>query len=235
MRERVSDTLEKLGDLLGHKFVNLSLLEEALTHSSVHPTFNSKNYERLEFLGDRVLGLIIARLLYDRFPQEKEGVLALRFSNLVRRETLIKVSQKLGLERYLILARGERMSGGLSKPSVLADSCEALIAALYLDGGLTKAQHFVETYWAEEFESSDASLKDAKSLLQEWAQAQGMPAPNYKVIAVEGEDHLPIFTIEVQVQGYPGLRMQGSSKREAMQKAADLFLKELNKHESIRS
>jgi ribonuclease-3 len=232
MRERVSDSLEQLGDLLEHKFVNPLLLEEALTHSSVQSTRNSKNYERLEFLGDRVLGLIIARLIYDRFPHEKEGVLALRFSNLVRRETLIKVSQKLGLERYLILARGERMSGGQSKPSVLADSCEALIAALYLDGGFEKAQQFVESYWAEEFESSDASQKDAKSLLQEWAQAQGMPAPDYKVIAVEGEDHLPIFTIEVQVQGYPALRTQGASKREAMQKAADLFLKELNKYES---
>jgi ribonuclease-3 len=95
MRERVSDSLEQLGDLLEHKFVNPLLLEEALTHSSVQSTRNSKNYERLEFLGDRVLGLIIARLIYDRFPHEKEGVLALRFSNLVRRETLIKVSQKL--------------------------------------------------------------------------------------------------------------------------------------------
>ncbi|MBL0941364.1 MAG: ribonuclease III [Alphaproteobacteria bacterium] len=231
----MTDSLEQLGDLLGHRFVNAALLEEALTHSSVHSMSNHKNYERLEFLGDRVLGLIIARLLYDRFPHEKEGVLALRFSNLVRRETLIKISQKLGLERYLILARGERMSGGQNKPSVLADSCEALIAALYLDGGLTKAQHFVETYWAEEFESSDPSLKVPKSIRQEWAQAQGLPAPTYKVITVEGEDHLPLFTIEVQVQGYPGLRVQGASKREAMQKAADLFLKELNKHESIRS
>jgi ribonuclease-3 len=229
----VSGSLDKLSHLLGHNFTNPLLLEEALTHASVHSTSQPKNYERLEFLGDRVLGLIIARLLYDQFPQEKEGALALRFSNLVRRETLIKVAQRLGLEQHLILARGERMRGEGGNPSVLADSCEALIAALYLDGGLEKTQRFIETYWAEELKSSDVSQKDAKSLLQEWAQAQGLPAPYYKVIKVEGEDHLPIFTIEVQVEGYSGLKTQGSSKREAMQKAADLFLKKLKEHGSM--
>lgn len=226
----MSDAFEKLYDVLGHTFKTPQLLKEALTHSSVHAAQEARNYERLEFLGDRVLGLIIARLLYDRFPDEKEGTLSLLLSNLVRRETLAKVAQKIMLERYLILARGERMSGGQRKPSLLADSCEALIAALYLDGGLNKAQQFVEKYWSEEFGSSDALQKDPKSMVQEWAQARNKPPPHYRVAAVEGEDHLPLFTIEIQVQGYPPLKAQGASKREAMQKAADLFLKELREY-----
>jgi ribonuclease-3 len=144
MTLRGSD-LDPLFELLGHRFADPKLLAEALTHSSAHARRGSprQSYERLEFLGDRVLGLVVAELLWRRFPEEAEGELTRRHTGLVRRESLVEVARALGLGAFVILSQGEAQAGARDTPSVLADACEAVIAALYLDGGLEAARAFV--------------------------------------------------------------------------------------------
>lgn len=223
--------LSKLADILGHQFQDASLLNQALMHASAtHAGDRLDSNERLEFLGDRVLGLVLAELLIDKFPGEEEGAIAARFSALARAEALTRVAREIGLGDHLIVSKGERNAGGHSKANVLADACEAVIAALYLDGGLAAAQRFIHTNWAAMLEETPTPPKDNKTSLQEWAQSKGLPLPEYHEIDRTGPAHAPEFTVEASVAGFPGMRGTGGSKRVAEQAAAAALV---NKLESI--
>lgn len=218
--------LNELAALLGHDFVRSNLLVKALTHPSA-AVKSTASYERLEFLGDRVLGLIVADLLLARFPSEAEGALAKRLAALVRRETLAEVAGDLGLADYLILAKAERAAGEADNPTLLADACEAIIGALYLDGGLAAARGFVQPHWSPLLEAELKPPQDPKTALQEWAQGRGLALPVYRETRREGPPHEPIFTVEVSVTGSEPAQGQGRSKRFAEQAAAELLLARL--------
>lgn len=211
---------------LGYTFKTPALLVEAMTHGSAetHAAALPDN-ERLEFLGDRVLGLLTAEALTRKFPGVDEGELANRLNALVRRETLAEIAREMGLGKCLVLSVGEDQSGGRDKPALLADACEALIAALYRDGGMRAAKRFFEDQWSERLIESAAVPRDAKTRLQEWAQGEGLGTPVYDPVARSGPDHAPVFTIEVCVEGRKSHRAKGASKREAEQLAAEAMLK----------
>jgi ribonuclease-3 len=208
---------------LGHTFSDSSLLTLALSHASI----GAQSNERLEFLGDRVLGLIVAERLYADYPGIDEGGLAVRLNALVRRDACAKAGEAAGLSSYLIMAASESGSGGRKKGAILAGACEAVIAALYLDGGLEAAKRFVLRYWEEQFQSFKSELRDAKTALQEWAQSGALPhraQPTYGVKERLGPDHAPVFTVEVRIPGHEPQHGEGSSKREAEQNAARSML-----------
>jgi ribonuclease-3 len=219
--------LDDLAGRLPHRFEQPNLLREALTHPSA-ASKPAQSYERLEFLGDRVLALIVSDLLLARFPQEAEGALARRLAALVRRETLAEVAGGLALGDFLILAKAERESGASTNPALLADACEAVIGALYLDGGLEAARGFVVSRWMPLLEAEQIPPQDAKTALQEWAQGRGLPLPAYRETCREGPPHEPVFTIEVSVVGYPPAEGEGRSKRLAEQTAASRLLARLD-------
>lgn len=225
MTAQPSQGLDALGDLLGHHFKDIALLERALTHSSVPAVIEgqAQSYQRLEFLGDRVLGLVVADLVFSRFPDADEGELSRRLTRLVRKETCAKVASAIGLGGWIIMGEGEDKSGGRSKTAILGDACEAVIAALYLDGGAAAASRFITSNW-ERFLDDDAPLRDAKTALQEWAHKRGFTAPVYRVVDQTGPDHSPEFTIEVVVPGGTGEIGRGRSKRAAEQAAARAVL-----------
>jgi ribonuclease III len=224
----------KLADALGHPFSRPALLKEALTHrSAVSASVVERfGYERLEFLGDRVLGLIIANLLLQHFPSESEGQLARRFNALVQGETLATVAQSLNLGDYLILAPSEAQSGGRTNRGLLADVCEAIIAALFLDGGLPVAEKFVAQHWLPLLIAKTRPRRDAKTQLQEWAQSRGLPLPVYSTISREGPAHHPKFAVRVSVEGAGTAEGRGSSKRAAEQLAAGELMTRLRPEEA---
>jgi len=221
--------LEPLMTRLGHRFAAPHLLGEALTHPSAASRRGSKrrSYERLEFLGDRVLGLVIAELLWSRFPNAAEGELTRRHTSLVRREALIEVARKLDLGRFLILSSGEAQAGTREQPSVLADSCEAVIAALYFDGGFELAREFVRRHWEPMLESAGTAARDPKTELQEWAQGRGLGLPIYETIDQSGPAHRRQFTVSVRIQGIEPASASGGSKRAAEIAAAAALLQRL--------
>ncbi len=204
--------------ITGYNFKDESLLEEALSHPSVAE--DGKNYERLEFLGDAVLSLVVSEMLYTNFPDEKEGALAKRRSALVCGETLSKVAQEIGLGEHIRMGVGEDASGGRENPANLENAMEAVIAALYLDGGLEVAREFVLKNLEPLAQEMTSPPKDPKTHLQEWAQARGLPVPEYRVVSEEGPSHEPVFTVEVGLPGYPPAQAQGASKRKAEREAA---------------
>ena len=182
------------------------------------------SYERLEFLGDRVLSLVIAKLLLERFPAESEGDLAKRHAELVRRGSLVEVASALDLGEYLIFSRAEAATGARNKPAILADACEALIGALYLDGGMNPAEKFITGAWEAKIGRHATPPIDAKTRLQEWAQAEGFSLPAYTIIERDGPSHKPLFTVEVQVQNHSPVKARGPSKRAAERSAAEALL-----------
>jgi ribonuclease-3 len=214
-----------LTDFLGHKFRDPALLTRALTHASANSEHSN---ERLEFLGDRVLGLVIAERLHALYPRDTEGALALKLNALVRKEACAAAAEAAGLSDHLILANSETASGGRKKAVILAGACEAVIAALYLDGGMDAARAFIERYWAHAFETLNDDMRDAKTALQEWAQARkGGGAPVYRLAKRDGPDHAPQFEVEVSVSGEEPALGQGGSKREAEQAAAKTMMQRL--------
>ena len=214
-------SLDALAEALGHRFASPDLLAEALTHrSAAQPELHRFGYERLEFLGDRVLDLVIADLLLDSFPDAPEGDLARRLSGLVRREALEEVAAGLELGRFLILAEGESRTGGRENAGIRADACEAVIGALYLDGGLAAARRFILANWRPLLEKAGTAARDPKTRLQEWAQGRKLPLPDYGVVDQAGPAHDPVFTIEVVVKGEKPARAKAGSKRRAEQGAA---------------
>ncbi|MDX2222257.1 MAG: ribonuclease III [Rhodospirillaceae bacterium] len=212
---------------LGHRFADSALLDQALTHRSVTgQSANAKTRqatnERLEFLGDRVLGLVIADLLLKTFAAENEGQLAQRLAALVAQPTLVAVARELDLGPNVRAAAGQDAE---DTDAILADACEAVIGALYLDGGLAVAAGFIARHWTARMDAAIAPPKDAKSALQEWAQGRGLPLPNYRVIDQSGPDHAPAFTVAVAVEGFAEVEGRGRSKRQAETAAAAAFVK----------
>jgi ribonuclease-3 len=231
-----------LAEKLGHKFVTLRLLEDALTHPSLSGSRQRKKgapaYERLEFLGDRVLGLAIAEWLYDTYPQADEGEMAKRHAALVNREALRSVAVEIGLGQFVRLARGEDLSpiahgdqpetASRKNLATLPDAMEAVIGALYLDGGFAPAKDFIHKYWQRDLAVTETPA-DPKTTLQEWAQGKGWPLPVYKVIEHSGPAHAPKFVIEASVKGHDPVQAEGDSKRAAQKAAATKLLQLVRK------
>lgn len=217
--------LRALTERLGYDFRDRARLRLALTHSSARVGApDSTDNERLEFLGDRVLGLAIAELLSEMFPEASEGDLARRFNRLVRKETCASVAQDLDLGRYVIMSGGEEDSGGRGKTTILGDACEAILGAVFLDGGFDQSSRVIRGLWGPYVGSTESVPADAKSALQEWAQGRGLPLPRYIEVARQGPDHAPHFIAEVQIAGLESARGDGRNKRVAEQTAASVML-----------
>ena len=219
--------LEDLQAVLDHSFSDPALLAEALTHPSIGSVASGivADFDRLEFLGDRVLGLVVAAELYERHPEAGSGELALRYNALVRREACARVASALGLGAYLRLAKGERATGGAAKPAILADACEAVIGALYVDGGLEVAARFVNLHWAPAREEQKELAKDPKTMLQEWAHRERKPPPQYTLSGTVGPAHAPAFRVLVALEGAGTAEGRGPTKRSAEQEAAAALLR----------
>lgn len=208
---------------LGHEFVKPALLEQALLHAGAASSPLCSN-ERLEFLGDRVLGLIVAQALIERFPTEREGDLAKRLAHLASRDTLARIATSLSLGEAMMLSRGDEEAGHRANPSLLADALEAVIAALYLDGGLAAAHRFVMAQLAPLMAQTPTPPRDSKTRLQEWALARAQALPVYRMVSSEGPAHSPQFEIEVILENGEEGRGRGPSKRVAEQRAAQALL-----------
>lgn len=211
-------------EIAGYKFERISLLDEALTHPSLSGTYN---YQRLEFLGDRVLGLVIAAWLLEDYPGEAEGKLNRRFTGLVRRETLADISVKLGIAGRLKVTPGAEAEGTKTKQAIQADVCESVIGALFLDGGFSAADTFIREHWRPLIGAGVSAHKDSKTQLQEWCQARTIPLPRYVEVERSGPDHDPIFIIEAVVEGHGSAKASGQAKRLAEQLAAESLHKKL--------
>jgi ribonuclease-3 len=213
--------LKDLSARLGHDFADPALLKLALTHASARSGARpDEDNERLEFLGDRVLGLAVAELLADTFPKAHEGELARWFNHLVRAETCADIAQAWELGDVILMSGGEAGSGGRRKKTILANTCEAVLGAIFADGGYEAAKSVVRKYWEPQVAGLELAAPDAKSVLQEWAQGRRLPLPRYLEVAREGPDHAPRFTAEVKIEGVAPERGQGANKREAEQAAA---------------
>ncbi len=219
------DLLNRLQKDIEYKFKNKTLLQTAMTHSSAS-VLNEEvlNYERLEFLGDRVLGLAMAEVLYKRYPKENEGDLAKRHAALVQGKTLAKIAVRINLGAAMILSDNERAAGGGENEHMLADGLEALLGAIYLDSGLEACNTLIAKLWDDLLDIMVEPPQDPKTGLQEWAQAKGLPLPVYEVSDREGPDHAPQFTVRVILQGYEAAEARGSSRRAAEKKAAARLL-----------
>ncbi len=214
--------LDAVEERIGYSFRHREGLQRALTHRSAVPGDRAahESYQRHEFLGDRVLALVIADMLFSAYPRADEGDLARRLNSLVRRETCADVAMELGLGEAVRLGVGERQSGGRRKEAILGDIAEAVIAAIYLDGGLEPARAFIERHWRPRMEGLSGPLRDPKTTLQEWAQGRGLPTPAYEVLERSGPDHAPEFAVKVTIAGGPAGEGRGKSKRDAEQAAA---------------
>ena len=220
--------VEKLMVNLGYQFKDRALLERALTHSSVAEGHNDKisDNERLEFLGDRVLGLLVADYLVREFPAADEGKLSARLHSLVDKSACARVGEGLGIGAALRLSAGETKTGGRRKAGVIADAVEAVLAAIYRDGGLDAARAVFDRAWATEISTPpEPAIVNPKSALQEWSQGQGLPLPTYTITERTGSDHAPTFKVEVVVQGYEPVRATGRSRQEAEKAAAVALMK----------
>jgi ribonuclease-3 len=212
---------------IGHRFAARALLRQALTHSSAAGRGRRSN-ERLEFLGDRVLGLAVADLLIRFYPDEPEGALTPRFSGLVSEPVLAEVARELGLGGWLDVARSEEEMGGRARPGILADAFEALIGAIYLDGGLAAAAGVVRSCLEPRLETMIMPPRDAKSALQEWTQSRGLGLPDYRITATTGPAHAPTFEVAVSLGDLGSATATGGSKRAAEQAAAEQLLARLS-------
>jgi ribonuclease III len=219
----VSELRAFLRQTLGHDPKDLSLFERALTHSSL----GKDSYERLEFLGDRVVGLVIARWLYERFEKEPEGKLSRRYNDLVSREMCARIGRELGLGEWIKLGKQAREDGANRSDNVVGDVVEALIGALLLDGGLDAADAFIRRTWAPYVESQAKAPKHPKSALQELAAARNWTAPEYEVARTSGTHHAPRFTVQVAIRNIGEATAEGASKQEAETAAATALLEQL--------
>jgi ribonuclease-3 len=223
---RKSKAQKELELRIGYSFGSAALLDCALTHISALPGTKNRSgsYQRLEFLGDHVLGLVISDMLFRAFPDAEEGELSRRLADLVRKETCADVARMLELGPAIKLGASELNAGGRRRTAILADICEALIGAVFIDGGYAASAGLIERFWKERMLKPKRSLRDAKTMLQEWAQARGMPAPSYREVERSGPDHDPEFRVAVAVADCQPAEGVGRSKRAAEQAAAAAML-----------
>jgi len=227
---RLSADLKAFEARIGHSFAKPELLTRAVTHASLSSATRPDN-QRLEFLGDRVLGLVMAEALLVADPAAAEGQLAPRFNAMVRKETCAEVARDVGLGEVMKLGRSEMLSGGRRKDALLGDAMEALVAAVFIDGGLEAARGVILRLWSGRIQRVEADARDPKTSLQEWAQARAMPPPRYVEAARQGPDHQPLFTVEVTLQSGEAEQASAGSKRAAEQQAARALLARLEKPE----
>lgn len=211
---------------INYSFTDLQLLKVSLTHSSFHEKKNNINYQRLEFLGDRVLGLVIADLLFEKFPEEKEGELSKRFSDLVNKKTLVHIANLIELEQLIIVAK-ELDDPFQITDSMLADSTEAIIGAIFLDSNYNNVKKVIKLLWNSKIEDQKIPPENPKSFLQEWCLKNKRELPIYKIVKKEGPDHSPKFIVEVKVKNYAKVSESGNSIREAEIVAAKRILEKL--------
>ena len=224
---RLSSDLIAFSERLGHKFIRPELLVRAVTHSSISSETRPDN-QRLEFLGDRVLGLVMAEALLEADEEASEGQLAPRFNALVRKETCAEVARQIDLGAVLKLGRSETKSGGRRKQALLGDAVEAVSAAVHLDAGFDAARDLIVRLWHDRIRTVKADARDPKTALQEWAQARGLPPPEYREVARSGPDHAPTFRIEVRLLSGQSAVAEASSKRAAEQAVAATLLSTLS-------
>ena len=222
-RQRTNGALETR---IGYRFADSALLELALTHVSAitGPRNHWGSYQRLEFLGDHVLGLAVSTMIYHAFPDADEGELSRRLSDLVRRETCADVARAIDLGPAVRLGGPEAQSGGRQSVAILADVCESLIGAVFLDGGYEAVADFIARFWRERMLAPQRPLRDPKTLLQEWAQGRGLPTPSYREVARTGPHHDPEFRVAVDLRDLAPAEGSGRSKRAAEQAAAAAML-----------
>jgi ribonuclease III len=216
-------SIAELATILGHEFKRPELLERAVTHASA-ALETGESYQRLEFLGDRVLGLVMVDLLMRRFPDEAEGPLAKRLGRLADRDSLASIARSLSLADWIRVGEDGQTASITASDSVMADVLEAVLGAIYRDGGLEAARTAIEPLWAPLVAEQDTPPIDSKTELQEWVQARSLPLPNYQVVERTGPDHVPVFTVEVTVSGLTAARASAGSKRVAEQDAARALL-----------
>ena len=222
-RKRAATVLE---ERIGYRFKDPLQLEIALTHISALRGARNRagSYQRLEFLGDHVLGLVISDMLYRAFPKADEGELSRRLADLVRKETCTDIARSIDLGVAIRVGSSEHNAGARTRPAILADVCEAVIGAVYLDGGYKAAEQLVERLWELRLRATAQPLRDPKTVLQEWAQARGLPTPAYREVARSGPDHNPEFRVAVQLPAFAPAEGLGRSKRAAEQAAAAAML-----------
>ncbi|MCV2875782.1 ribonuclease III [Rhodobacteraceae bacterium XHP0102] len=220
---KLSREITEFSSRLGYRFTQPELILRALTHASLSSPTRADN-QRLEFLGDRVLGLVIAELLLEMDQHAPEGQLAPRFNALVRKETCADVARDIDLGAVLKLGKSEMMTGGRRKDALLGDAMEAVIAAVYLDGGYDAVRAIIRHHWAGKVDTVAEDARDAKTALQEWAQAQGQGLPRYVELRREGPDHAPVFTVEVSLASGARAEASAKAKRHAEQEAAKKLL-----------
>ncbi len=212
--------------IIEYEFDDQHILERALTHSS---TGDDYNYQRLEFLGDRVLGLVIAHALFVEFREEREGGLAKRHTALVQGRMLSLIGQEYNIGDYMLLSDAEGDAGGHKNENIIADVVEALLGAIYIDGGYEAAQKVILKLWSDNIKTLEKAPQDPKTELQEWLQARKLPVPGYEIVERFGPDHAPVFVIEVTAEGLEPVRAEGSSRRDAEKTAALTLLKVIKK------
>ena len=221
---------EQLVKTIGYQFTSEDLLKQALTHPSISYIKQHKNsYERLEFLGDTVLSMVIAEMLFINFPYEEEGDLSKRHVELVKGTTLATVAKTIGLNQYIIMSDGEKRCGGSNNMKILENVMEAIIGAIYIDGGFHHAQHFIKKYWMPLLLQVKLPPENVKSTLQEWAQKRGLAIPIYRMLKSTGLAHSPVFTIELSLEGFASVQVEAKNKRAGEQKAAALMLDKILK------
>ncbi len=223
-RRRGDGSLE---DRISYRFADLALLDSALSHISALKGVRNRggSYQRLEFLGDHVLGLVISDMLFRAFPRADEGELSRRLADLVRKETCAEIARAIDLGAAVRLGASEANAGARNRPAILADVCEALIGAVYLDGGFVAAEALIARLWQARMKTKAEPLRDPKTVLQEWAQGRGLPTPAYREIARSGPDHDPQFRVAVQLPHLAPAEGSGRSKRAAEQAAAAAMMK----------
>ena len=213
---------------IDYSFKDPTLLKKALTHPSLCRDNKEQSYERLEFFGDKILSLVIAKLLWDNHPDASEADLSVMHSNLVNTKCLAEVASKIDLGSSIQMEAGEELNKGRTNAKILENAMEALIGAVYLDSDFNTITEFVSNLWADHLsDTSSTQQRDAKSILQEWAQKNGKPIPEYTVISELGNAHNPIFVIQVSVDGVEPVTAEGSSKKTAQQIAAKKLLKNI--------
>lgn len=225
--KRVKPEIAALESRLGYAFRDADLLARALTHVSAPAsggTARVQSYQRLEFLGDRVLGLVVSAMLYREYPQASEGELSMRLAKLVRRETCADVAAEWDVGPHMVLGQGEARAGGRKKAAILSDITESLIGGVFVDGGFAEAQALVERTWSPRMSADLEPERDAKTAVQEWAQARALPAPRYAEVSRSGPPHMPVFVMQVELESFEPMQGQAANKRAAEQAAAQAFL-----------
>ncbi len=218
--------IARFSEVIGHDFKDVGLLEEALTHASFNSAVSRDN-QRMEFLGDRVLGLVVAGKLLDDDPDAVEGILAPRLNAMVRKEACAEIAAEIGLGVLMRMGRSEMQSGGRRKTAILGDAMEAVIAAVFIDGGFDAARHMILRLWQDKFSQAPQLSGDPKTELQEWAQARKMQPPEYKEKSRRGPDHAPLFVVEARLENGLHAEAEARSKRAAQQSAAEQLLQSI--------